>query len=165
MSTFVMNQTYVFFIFIICGSLIALLFDIFRIFRKSFKTPDLITYIEDILFWLLTCIILAYTIFKYNNGELRAYIFIGLFIGFTIYLLYISRFVISISVKVINKIKIVVLKILNLVLYPFKAVIKLAKKLLLTPILIVFINIRKKLSINLRKSIKMLKKNSNMRRI
>ncbi len=54
MSTEILNQSYVFIIFIINGLIIGILFDLFRILRKSFKTTNTITYIEDILFWLLT---------------------------------------------------------------------------------------------------------------
>ena len=61
------NQAYSFIVFILNGILIGLLFDIFRILRKSFKTPDFITYIEDILFWILTGIITLYFIFIFNN--------------------------------------------------------------------------------------------------
>ena len=105
MNTLVISQTQVFLIFIFCGCIIGLLFDMFRILRKTFKTPDIITYIEDIVFWLLTCIILAYTILKYNNGELRLFVFIGLFIGITLYILLISNFIINTCVKFINIIK------------------------------------------------------------
>ena len=44
------NQAFTFIIFILNGFIIGILFDIFRILRKSFKTPDSITYIEDIIF-------------------------------------------------------------------------------------------------------------------
>lgn len=47
------NQAYLFLIFILNGLLIGILFDFFRILRKSFKTPDFITYIQDICFWIL----------------------------------------------------------------------------------------------------------------
>ena len=50
----VSNQAYLFFIFIVNGILIGLLFDFFRIARKVFRTNDIITYIQDILFWILT---------------------------------------------------------------------------------------------------------------
>ena len=53
----VTNQAYLFCIFIINGIIIGILFDFFRILRKTFKTSDLITYIEDSLFWILTGII------------------------------------------------------------------------------------------------------------
>lgn len=61
------NQAYTFIIFIINGIIIGLLFDCFRIIRKSFKTSDMITYIEDILFWIIAGIITLYFIFIYNN--------------------------------------------------------------------------------------------------
>lgn len=50
----VYNQGILFIIFTLDGILIGILFDIFRILRKSFKTDDFITYIEDILFWLIS---------------------------------------------------------------------------------------------------------------
>ena len=53
----VTNQAYLFCIFIINGIIIGILFDFFRILRKTFKTSDLITYIEDSMFWILTGII------------------------------------------------------------------------------------------------------------
>ena len=52
------NQTYLFIIFTIVGIIIGILFDIFRILRKSFKTKDIVTHIEDIFFWILTGIII-----------------------------------------------------------------------------------------------------------
>ena len=48
------NQANLFLIFTINGVIIGLLFDFFRILRRSFKTKDIITYIEDIIFWILT---------------------------------------------------------------------------------------------------------------
>ena len=64
----VTNQAYLFCIFIINGIIIGILFDFFRILRKTFKTSDLITYIEDSMFWILTGIIILYSIFVFNNG-------------------------------------------------------------------------------------------------
>lgn len=61
------NQAYTFIIFVINGIIIGFLFDCFRIIRKSFKTSDIITYIEDILFWIIAGITTLYFIFIYNN--------------------------------------------------------------------------------------------------
>ena len=58
----IINQGYIFVIFILNGFLIGILFDIFRILRKSFKTKDIVTYIEDILFWIITGIFLLYSV-------------------------------------------------------------------------------------------------------
>ena len=74
------EQAYLFFIFVLNGFLIGIVFDIFRISRKVFKTPNIITYIEDVVFWFIAGFLTLFTIFKFNNGELRAYIFIGQFL-------------------------------------------------------------------------------------
>ena len=76
-----MTQFNIFINFILTGFIIGILYDVFRILRKSFKTLDIVTYIQDIIFWILTGIILLYSIFTFNNGELRGYIFIGILSG------------------------------------------------------------------------------------
>lgn len=145
MNTLVISQTQVFLIFIFCGCIIGLLFDMFRILRKTFKTPDIITYIEDIVFWLLTCIILAYTILKYNNGELRLFVFIGLFIGITLYILLISNFIIKTCVKFINIIKSIVYKIFKFLKGLFDLVVSLLK-IVIKPFNKVLRNVKNQLS-------------------
>lgn len=41
------NQAYLFMIFVLNGILIGIIFDIFRILRRSFNTPNWVTYLED----------------------------------------------------------------------------------------------------------------------
>ncbi|MCI9016084.1 MAG: spore cortex biosynthesis protein YabQ [Clostridia bacterium] len=105
MNTFEINQAYLFLLFTINGALIGFLFDVFRILRKSFKTCDTITYIQDIIFWITSGILTLYFIFIFSNGEIRLYMFIGIILGSIIYLLTISRFFIKISVKIIQILK------------------------------------------------------------
>lgn len=134
------NQVYAFGIFILNGFLIGLLFDIFRILRKSFKTPDFITYIEDIVFWILSGLILLYSIFKFNNGELRLFIFLGVFIGTAIYMLVFSKLLINVSVCIITTIK----KIFDiLIIKPIKFIIKIFNKIIYKPTMFLCIKITK----------------------
>ncbi len=137
------NQAYLFFMFIINGILIGLLFDIFRIVRKSFKTSDLVTYIEDILFWILTGILTLYFIFTYNNGEIRLYIFLGILLGTCIYMLTISSYLINLSVRIITIIKGILIKLVKVLIYPFQIILCIVKKILFRPFSFIFINIRK----------------------
>ena len=139
----VQNQAYVFFIFILNGFLIGLLFDIFRIFRKSVKTADFVTNIEDILFWILAGISILFTIFKFNDGELRAYIFLGLLLGSLIYILIFSRVFIKISLDIINLIKKLIFII---IIKPIKILFKFLKKAVFGPVSFIFINFGKILS-------------------
>ncbi len=128
------NQAYLFLIFILNGILISFIFDIFRILRKSFDTPNFVTYIEDILFWVISAIIVMYSIFVFNNGEFRAYIFIGIFLGIAIYMLFLSKTIINISVKIISFFKALFLNIIKIISYPIKIVLGLINKILYKPL-------------------------------
>ncbi len=143
------NQAYIFFIFILNGLIIGILFDIFRIMRKSFKTSDFRTNLQDILFWIFTGLILLYSIFRFNNGELRAYIFLGVFIGVALYMLLFSKIFIKVNLFIVKIIKQVFKYI---IVIPIKYIFKFIRKILLAPISFVFINLRKTLS-NFKKKI------------
>ena len=130
------NQTYLFIVFTIVGIIIGILFDIFRILRKSFKTKDIVTYIEDILFWILTGIIILFSMYKFSNGELRFFMIIGIIMGTLMYMITFSRYVIKISVFIIKIIK-------TIILYPVKVVEKILKKIIIRPIFIICINFKK----------------------
>ena len=129
------NQAYLFMIFTINGILIGFLFDIFRILRKSFKTNDIITYIEDITFWILTGIIILFTMCKFCDGELRGFTIIGVLMGVILYMLTISTYIIKVFVFIIKILKTIINKTFNILIYPFKLIFK--------PISIICINIRK----------------------
>ena len=151
----IMNQIYLFFIFIANGIFIGILFDFFRILRKSFKTSDIITYFEDLLFWILTGISILYFIFVFNNGEIRLFIFLGIAIGITLYMLIFSSFFIKINVTITTFLKNIISKILGIILIPFKFI----KKLFFKPISFIFINIRKSSTNLYNNFIKITKKN------
>ena len=140
----VTNQAYLFLIFMVNGIIIGILFDFFRILRKSFKTADLITYIEDILFWILAGIILLYSIFVFNNGEIRLFMFLAVILGTIIYMLIASKYVIKINVTIIKFIK-------KILLVPINFIAKILRKIFFKPISFVIINI-KKISTNLCKN-------------
>ena len=99
------NQAYLFLVFTLTGFIIGALFDVFRILRKSFKTSDFITYLEDILFWVLTGFLIIYNIWYFNDGEIRLFMFLGLIMGILIYLLLLSKFFIILMTFIIDIIK------------------------------------------------------------
>ena len=139
----VMNQAYLSMVFIMNGVIIGLLFDFFRILRKTFKTKDIITYAQDILFWILTGFILLYSIFTFNNGEIRLFMFLAVIIGIFVYMFFISSHVIKINVAIINIFKKILSKIFNFLFIPFKYIYKLLRRIFFKPISFFIINIRK----------------------
>lgn len=148
----VYRQLFCLFIFIITGIVIGILFDCFRILRKSFKTTDWITCIQDIIFWMLTGIIILFSIFKFNNGEIRSYIILGIFFGILIYMITISKFVVKYSVFVIQKLK-------KIISYPINIIINILKKVLINPLKKIFVKIKTKNNKNLQKQSEKIIKN------
>ena len=135
----IINQVYLFLIFIVNGIIIGILFDFFRVLRKSFKTTDIVTYIEDLLFWILTGFSILYFIFVFNNGEIRLFMFLGIAIGITVYMLIFSSIFININITELVFFKNIFKKILIFILILFKYL----KNLFFKFISFIFINIRK----------------------
>ena len=86
-----LSQEQTFILFFIIGIIIGLLFDFFRVIRKNFKTSDFITLMEDIAFLILTSFLIIFSIIRINGGEVRFYLFLGIFFGILIYSLTISN--------------------------------------------------------------------------
>lgn len=126
----VQNQAYLFLVFSLTGVVIGILFDFFRILRRTIKTGNIATYIQDILFWILTGILILYNIWYFNNGEIRVYMFLGIIIGTLIYMSTLS----NIFVKLFTRILSTIIKILEL---PFKTIISFFRKII-TSILAIF---------------------------
>ena len=107
------NQLYILLAFFVTGICIGILFDIFRISRKNFKIPNFLTYIEDVLFWLLTGLLILFTIFTFTTGEIRLYMIIVLVLGSFIYFISISKYFILINSKILNMLKSTIFFILS----------------------------------------------------
>ena len=131
------NQAYLFLVFSLTGVIIGILFDFFRILRRTIKTSNFITYVEDILFWILTGFLILYSIWYFNNGEIRIYMFLGIILGVLIYMLTLS----SILIKIFSKLFRILINMLEL---PFKTIISVFRKLI-TAIEKNFIKINKKI--------------------
>jgi spore cortex biosynthesis protein yabQ len=128
----------------LCGIVIGIGFDIFRVLRKSFRTSDMVTYIEDILFGILTGIFLIIMLFIFNNGQLRFFIFVAISLGLLLYLLTISKYFIKINVIILAFIK----KLVHMMLYPIQKLYKIMTK----PFYFLIINLKK---LHIRKSKKL----------
>lgn len=143
MDSMIYEQLRLFSLFFFSGFIIGILFDIFRIIRKSFKISDLHTFIEDFLFSIITTLFLIFLIFVYNTGNLRFYMIIALTFGFSTYIITLSKYFIKINVILINLSKIFISKILHIFFIPLKFFLKYFEKILKKPIMFLIINLKK----------------------
>ena len=123
-----MLQLYNFFIFIVLGLIVSFIFDIFRILGKKFNTNNIITYIEDVLFWIISGFLIISAVFKFNNGELRLYLFLGILIGIVMYMLLFTKFINLIFLKILTPVQIIIDFFLSLFKKNYNFINKTIKK-------------------------------------
>ena len=88
------EQVYIFGWSIVTGMILGLLFDIFRGMRwKGMK--DIWVYLQDIVFWIVTGVIIICSTFLINMGELRGYMLIGYLLGAGFYFLLFSKYILG----------------------------------------------------------------------
>ncbi|NLK96191.1 MAG: spore cortex biosynthesis protein YabQ [Clostridiales bacterium] len=88
---------------LLAGILSGILFDIYRNIR-GFNVPKIIMFVQDILFCIF-CSIFIFTFLLYMNYAFLTYhVYIFCFISLLIYFKFVSKFVVIIQKKFINKI-------------------------------------------------------------
>ncbi|MGI6091977.1 MAG: spore cortex biosynthesis protein YabQ [Veillonellaceae bacterium] len=73
------------------GAIIGLFFDFYRVTHNLVRPRRAVTYITDLLFWLIATAITFGVLLMSNWGELRAYVFIGLLSGAVLYFKLLSK--------------------------------------------------------------------------
>lgn len=79
------SQTVTFLITIITGLLLGVLFDFYRALRNRMRPPLLIGSLADLGYWAVATVVAFAGLLLGNWGELRLYVFIGLFGGAFLY--------------------------------------------------------------------------------
>lgn len=101
MAELIFDELHLFGICLLLGAAIAFIYDVIRIMRLLIPHKDVFVDIEDLIFWLFTAWIVFWTLFTYNRGSLRAYAFMGMFLGVIIYALTLSRILMFLIHKMI----------------------------------------------------------------
>jgi spore cortex biosynthesis protein YabQ len=96
------GQFETFLITVVTGMFLGGLFDFYRIMRGLFKPRRAFTSVADLLYWLLATAIVFIALLLGNWGEVRLYIFFGLFAGILCYFRLLSRQVIRLLIGIIR---------------------------------------------------------------
>lgn len=92
----------VFYLTIYGGIAIGLLFDFYRALRSNFKIVKKISFVFDVIFWILITIVIFTTINLLERFDLRYYHFVALFLGFILYYNTISKYIFTMFNKIIS---------------------------------------------------------------
>ena len=114
------GQAWMFLSTVMVGGAIGLLYDVFRIFRKTARHTGLAVTLEDLFFWVAATGLTFYYMLHRHYGEMRVIYLIGVTIGILLYFATISRLVLTVFVAVINYIKRVIATAIRIILMPLK---------------------------------------------
>lgn len=117
------EQTAVFLQCILCGIATGMIFDVFRIIRRTSEKNSLITNLCDALFWLFYSAFFISFIYKVNDGALRWYVFAASALGMTLYFLLVSRFFVPCGVFLLKTILKILKAVFKIILIPVRFII------------------------------------------
>ena len=116
------DQCKIFSVFFILGILIGFIFDFFRALRKTFKTNNIIIYIEDIIFFLIIGIMFFKCVLFFSYGEIRFYIFVAIVFGIIIYILTIGNLCAIMFKVILDFLKKFILCFIQILKIPLKSI-------------------------------------------
>jgi spore cortex biosynthesis protein YabQ len=122
------NQLYTFIITIATGILLGVLFDCYRVLRGTFSTKVVMTWVTDLLYWLIATVIVFLALIVSNWGELRFYVFLGIVSGVILYYRLLSLYAIRLFSAIVRSIKgmiNLIRKIIRFIIRPVALCIKI----------------------------------------
>ena len=99
MNQNIIPELYFFIASLTVGVVLALLYDILRIFRRLLPHSLFFVSIEDFLFWFLAGIAAFYMTYVYNDGIIRLYAIVGMLLAVVLYHIIFSRFIVRFCTK------------------------------------------------------------------
>ncbi len=127
---------------VLWGIYLLVFYDVFRIIRRIFPRGAILVGIEDLLYWTVSSVLIFRMMYQQNNGIIRGFAILGMFLGMLLYHNLISDPLVEWIAGFLNKIKGGILYVIRLILKPFlflgrglghgfHGVFKLFKKILL----------------------------------
>jgi spore cortex biosynthesis protein YabQ len=122
------NQLYTFITTIATGILLGVLFDCYRVLRGTFRPRAVMTWVTDLLYWLIATVVVFLALVVSNWGELRFYVFLGIVSGVILYYRLLSLYAIRlflVIIKLVNGIVALIKKIIMFIIKPVELCIKI----------------------------------------
>ncbi len=130
MNTFIYHQFFLLILSFLLGTFLAFFYDIFRAFRRIFIHSSKLIALEDFFFWICCSFLVFFLIYYYNDGNIRSYTILGIFLGILFYIFICTSCVMSILLFFFQIFHAVTKKLLFL----FHLPVKFFLKVLLNPL-------------------------------
>ena len=116
-------------VFFSVGIILTIIFDFFRALRKYKKFNSFQVALQDILFFIIACIVFITSIYLFLDDEIRLYVFISIIAGVIVYIKLFSKLIIKLYIVFFKTLK----NIINFLLLPINflklILVKICKKI------------------------------------
>lgn len=134
-------QLFLFFAFFTIGAVFALIYDMLKVSGRLVSGRSFFVVLKDVLFWLVVTVVMFAGCLKFNDGEFRFFMFVGVLLGALVYFKTISRFVVIVLGFIADCIKKTVTFMFGIFVFPLKLLLRIVNK----PVFIAFSFTRKRL--------------------
>lgn len=142
---------------VLWGMLLLVIYDVLRILRRVIIHNSFFVSVEDILYWVISSLLIFHMMYQQNNGIIRGFAILAMLLGMLFYHVCASDTLVELISGIINKIIELIEKFISILLWPFKFLFLKLFKLISW----IFSKI-KKLVIHLLKPLKNIRKSSKM---
>lgn len=119
MSTSILIELDFFLYAALSGIILSAAYDIFRILRRIYAHSCIWIAIEDFIYWIGSALFISYILLKENNGTIRWFFVLGIFLGMLIYNLTLSHYLVQFISGILNKLLTVIIRIFKTLFFPF----------------------------------------------
>ncbi len=109
---------------IVIGILMGILFDLYRAFRRVSKPKKILSFIEDLLFWIIIISLFFALLVTTTDGIPRGFVYLGCLLGLGFYIFLLSKLTLPFFVFIFKLIKKSISEIIRIIIYPINQLIK-----------------------------------------
>lgn len=98
-----LTQIYTFLLSIALGAAVGVVYDMFRAFRRAIPCRKISVFFQDVIFWLIACIVFFCFSLIRCEGQIRFFALLGMFSGFTLWIMTLGKYAHKLPAKAIHK--------------------------------------------------------------
>ena len=110
------------------GVLTGILFDVYRIIRGVKGPNKIITFIEDMLFWIFSSVVVFVFLLFTNYAYIGFYVYLLIAFGIYMYLKLLSKLLLNVQYKIIRAVTKFIRISKNILLFPFDVLLYTIKR-------------------------------------
>lgn len=98
-----LTQIYTFLLSIALGAAVGVVYDMFRAFRRAIPCRKISVFFQDVIFWLIACIVFFCFSLIRCEGQIRFFALLGMLSGFTLWIMTVGKYAHKLPAKAIHK--------------------------------------------------------------